>query len=146
MFLAALLQEFTNISSKDKFVYTVPGKYLTCSLQPFPIAFGKAFLVSSWNQLFRSGNSFWIFLFCCTMHAPYTFNELLDTFARISCKKLKRYFSLSCLWVKAIACRLVYDLILLSRMYSPTFINVRRLVLTFARDTSVLFDESESLS
>ena len=61
-------------------------------------------------------------------------------------RKLKRSFSPSCLRVKATACRLVYDLILLSRIYSATFVNVRRLVLTFARDTSVPFDESECLS
>ena len=61
-------------------------------------------------------------------------------------RKLKRSFSPSCLWVKAIARRLVYDLILLPRMYSATFENVRRLVLTFPRDTAVPFDEREHLS
>ena len=40
----------------------------------------------------------------------------------------------------------MYDLILFSRMYSATFINLTRLVLTFERDISVPFDESESLS
>ena len=56
---------------------------------------------------------------------------------------LKRFFSTFCLRVKAIACRLVYDLIVLLRMYSITFVNVRRLVLTFPRDTAVPFDEKE---
>ena len=61
-------------------------------------------------------------------------------------RKLKRLFSSSCLRVKAIACRLVYDLILLPKMYSATFVNVRRLVLTFPRNTVVPFDERERLS
>ena len=34
----------------------------------------------------------------------------------------------------------------MSRIYSATFVNVRCLVLTFTRDTSVPFDESERLS
>ena len=55
-------------------------------------------------------------------------------------KKLNKYFSLSYLGVKAIAYRLVYDLILLSRMYSATFVNVRRLVLTFPRDTAFFYE------
>ena len=60
-------------------------------------------------------------------------------------RKLKSSFSPSWLGINAIACRLVYDLILLSRMYSATFVKWH-LVLTFARDTSVPFDESEHLS
>ena len=61
-------------------------------------------------------------------------------------RKLKRSFAPSYLRVKAKACRLVHDLVLLSRMYSATTVNVRRLVLTPARYTSVCFDESERLS
>ena len=61
-------------------------------------------------------------------------------------RKLKRLFSPSCLRVKAIACRLVYDLILLPKIYSAAFVNVRRLVLTFPRNTAVPFDERERLS
>ena len=60
-------------------------------------------------------------------------------------RKLERSFSPSYLRVKAIVCILVYDVILLSRMYSATFLNVRRLALTFQRDTSVPFDKSEHL-
>ena len=33
-----------------------------------------------------------IFLFCCTMHAPYMFNGLLGTLARISCKETEKFF------------------------------------------------------
>ena len=117
---------------------------MTCILQPFSIAYGNAFLVYGWNQLFYSRHSFWIFLFCCTLHAPYmsSWTLLLVFLAR----KLKRPFSPSCLRVKTTTCRLVYDLILLSRMYSATFVNVRRLVLTFPRDTYVHFDGGERLS
>ena len=75
-------------------------------------------------------------------HSMSSWTILLVFLAR----KLKGSFSPSCLWVKAIACRLVYDLILLSRMYSATFINVKCLVLTFPRDTAVPFDERECLS
>ena len=75
-------------------------------------------------------------------HSMSSWTVLLVFLAR----KLKRVFSLSCLWVKAIACRLLYDLILLSRMYSATFLNVTRLVLTFPRDTAFPFDERERLS
>ena len=75
-------------------------------------------------------------------HSRSSWTILLVFLAR----KLKRYFSSSCLWVKAIACRLVYDLILLSRMYSAAFVNVRCLVLTFPRDTAVPLDERECLS
>ena len=56
---------------------------------------------------------------------------------------IKRFFSPFCLRVKVIACRLVYDLIVLPRMYSVTFVNVRRLVLTFPGDIAVPFDERE---
>ena len=146
MFLATLLQYFTNGSSKDKFVTTVPGKYLTCRLQPFPIAYGNTFLVSSWNQLFCSGNSFWIFLFCCTMYVPYMLWRSWTLLPVLLARKLKRSFAPSYLRVKAKACRLVDDLVLLWRMYSATTVNVRRLVLTPARYTSVCFDESERLS
>ena len=80
----------------------------------------------------------------CLLHtrsmSPWTL--LLVFLAR----KLKRIFSSSCLRVKAIACRLVYDLILLPKMYSAVFVNVRRLLLTFPRNTAVPFDERERLS
>ena len=75
-------------------------------------------------------------------HSMSSWTLLLVFFVR----KLKISFSPSCLRVKATACKLVYDLILLSRMYSETFVNVRLFVLTFARDTSVPFDEIQRLS
>ena len=61
-------------------------------------------------------------------------------------RKRKGCFSPFCLWVKAIACRLVCGLILLSRISSSKFINIRRLVLTFVRDTSVPFDKIQHSS
>ena len=61
-------------------------------------------------------------------------------------RKRKRCFSPFCLRVKAIACRLVCGLILLSRISSAKYITLRRLVLTFVRDTSVPFDKSRHSS
>ena len=80
----------------------------------------------------------------CMLHThSIRFWTLLPVFLA---SKLEMSFPPSGMQVKVIACRLVYDLIRLSRMYFATFVNVRRLVLTIARDTSVAFDESERLS
>ena len=78
---------------------------------------------------------------------------ILQTHSMVSCtlfevfqaRKLKSSFSPSCVHVKAIPCRLVYVLILLSRMHSAMFENVKQFFFTFARGPSFLLDERDHL-